>query len=42
MASVDFERIDKIYPGGTQAVFDFNLTIADGEALALVGHIRLR
>ncbi len=37
MASVDFERIDKIYPGGTQAVFDFSLTIADGEALALVG-----
>ena len=37
MASVDFEHIDKIYPGGTQAVFDFNLTVADGEALALVG-----
>ncbi len=37
MASIAFEHIDKIYPGGTQAVFDFNLTVADGEALALVG-----
>ncbi|MDS4041490.1 MAG: ABC transporter ATP-binding protein [Candidatus Competibacter sp.] len=37
MASVEFDHIDKIYPGGTQAVFDFSLDIADGEALALVG-----
>ena len=37
MASVEFDRINKIYLGGTQAVFDFSLTIADGEALALVG-----
>jgi multiple sugar transport system ATP-binding protein len=37
MASVDFESIDKIYPGGTQAIFDFSLAVADGEALALVG-----
>lgn len=37
MASVDFEHIDKIYPGGTQAIADFNLAIANGEALALVG-----
>jgi multiple sugar transport system ATP-binding protein len=37
MASVDFEYIDKIYPGGTQAIFDFSLAVADGEALALVG-----
>ncbi|MFO1421057.1 MAG: ATP-binding cassette domain-containing protein [Candidatus Competibacteraceae bacterium] len=37
MASVEFDRIDKIYPGGTQAVFDFGLDIADSEALALVG-----
>ena len=37
MASVEFEHIDKIYPGGTQAIFDFSLSIADGEALALVG-----
>lgn len=37
MASVDFEHIDKIYPGGVQAIADFNLTIANGEILALVG-----
>jgi len=34
---VEFEQIDKIYPGGTQAIADFSLKIADGEALALVG-----
>ena len=37
MAHVDFEQVDKIYPGGTQAIFDFSLAIADSEALALVG-----
>ena len=37
MAHVSFENIDKIYPGGTQAIFDFNLAIADGERVALVG-----
>ena len=37
MASLTFEHIDKIYPGGTQAIFDFSLAIADGEVLALVG-----
>ncbi|HRZ04683.1 MAG TPA: ABC transporter ATP-binding protein [Candidatus Competibacteraceae bacterium] len=37
MADVTFENIDKIYPGGTQAIFEFSLAVADGEALALVG-----
>ena len=37
MASIDFERIDKIYPGGTQAIFDFNLAVGDGELVAFVG-----
>lgn len=37
MASLTFEHIDKIYPGGAQAIFDFSLHIADGERLALVG-----
>ncbi len=37
MASVAFEHIDKIYPGGTQALFDLNLTVTDGEVIALVG-----
>ncbi len=37
MASLAFEHIEKIYPGGTQAIFDCNLAVADGEVLALVG-----
>lgn len=37
MAGIAFEHVDKVYPGGTQALFDFNLTIADGEVVALVG-----
>ncbi|MFZ1643620.1 MAG: ABC transporter ATP-binding protein [Candidatus Contendobacter sp.] len=37
MASLAFEHIDKIYSGGTQAIFDFSLTVADGELVALVG-----
>ncbi len=37
MASIDFEHIDKIYPGGTQAIFDYSLTVADGELVAFVG-----
>ena len=37
MASIDFEHIDKIYPGGTQAIFDYNLAVADGELVAFVG-----
>ncbi len=37
MATIDFEHIDKIYPGGTQAIFDYSLTVADGELVAFVG-----
>ncbi|MBK8182672.1 MAG: ABC transporter ATP-binding protein [Candidatus Competibacteraceae bacterium] len=37
MASIDFEHIDKIYPGGTQAIFDYNLAVGDGELVAFVG-----
>ncbi|HRD67090.1 MAG TPA: ABC transporter ATP-binding protein [Candidatus Competibacter sp.] len=37
MATIDFEHIDKIYPGGTQAIFDYNLNVADGELVAFVG-----
>jgi len=37
MASVDLEHVEKVYPGGTRAVADCTLTIADGELLALVG-----
>jgi multiple sugar transport system ATP-binding protein len=37
MANVVFEDINKVYPDGTQAIFDLNLEIADGEFVILVG-----
>ena len=37
MADVSLRNINKIYPGGNQAVFDFNLEIMDKEFIVLVG-----
>jgi ABC-type sugar transport system ATPase subunit len=37
MARVDFDRVQKVFPGGTRAVNDFTLQIADGELLVVVG-----
>ena len=37
MASLSLRNINKIYPNGTQAVFDFNLEIADKEFIVFVG-----
>jgi ABC-type sugar transport system ATPase subunit len=37
LASVGFEHVDKVYPGGTAAVSDLCLEVADGELLAIVG-----
>ncbi len=37
MASVTLKNIAKVYPGGVQAVSDFNLKIADKEFIILVG-----
>ena len=37
MASITLENIAKVYPGGTRAVSDINLDIADGEFIVLVG-----
>ncbi len=37
MASITLEDLGKIYPDGTRAVGDVNLTILDGEFLVLVG-----
>lgn len=37
MAHITFENINKIYPNGVQAVFDFNLEIKDQEFIVLVG-----
>ncbi len=37
MATLKLKNIDKIYPNGSQAVFDFNLEIADKEFIVFVG-----
>jgi len=37
MANVVFEDIQKVYPDGTQAIFDLNLEIEDEEFVILVG-----
>src|SRR3989449_3365971 len=37
MARVELEHVDKVYPGGTHALTDFTLAIADGELVVLVG-----
>ncbi len=37
MAGVTFEHVTKVYPGGTVAVEDLSLEVADGEFLILVG-----
>ena len=36
MAEVRLENIHKVYKGGVEAVKDLNLTIQDGEFLALL------
>ncbi|MBM4245349.1 MAG: sn-glycerol-3-phosphate ABC transporter ATP-binding protein UgpC [Deltaproteobacteria bacterium] len=37
MARLAFEHVEKVYPGGTRAVVDLNLEVADGELIVLVG-----
>ena len=37
MPEVNIQHLDKIYDGGVQAVYDFNLDISDGEFIVLVG-----
>lgn len=37
MPDVNIQHLDKIYDGGVQAVYDFNLDIKDGEFIVLVG-----
>jgi multiple sugar transport system ATP-binding protein len=37
MGTLQLQHIDKIYPNGIQAVFDFNLEVHDGEFVVLVG-----
>ena len=37
MATLNLKNINKIYPNGVQAVFDFNLDINDKEFIIFVG-----
>jgi ABC-type sugar transport system ATPase subunit len=37
MARVELEHVEKVYPGGTRAIRDFSLDVADGELLVMVG-----
>jgi multiple sugar transport system ATP-binding protein len=37
MATIDIEGVSKVYPGGTHAVSELDLHVADGEFLILVG-----
>ena len=37
MPEVNIQHLDKIYDGGVQAVYDFNLDVKDGEFIVLVG-----
>ena len=37
MATLKLKKINKVYPNGVQAVFDFDLDIKDREFIAFVG-----
>ncbi|MDH3260176.1 MAG: sn-glycerol-3-phosphate ABC transporter ATP-binding protein UgpC [Acidimicrobiia bacterium] len=37
MSEITFEGVGKVYPGGTRAIHDVDLEIADGEFVVLVG-----
>jgi multiple sugar transport system ATP-binding protein len=37
MARIEFDSVSKVYDDGTQAVFDLDLAIEDGELMVLVG-----
>ncbi|MBC9248128.1 sn-glycerol-3-phosphate import ATP-binding protein UgpC [Paracoccus sp. 11-3] len=37
MASITLDNVGKVYPGGTRAIGDVNIDIADGEFIVLVG-----
>jgi multiple sugar transport system ATP-binding protein len=37
VAEIEFSNVQKVYDDGTQAVFDLNLAINDGELMVLVG-----
>ena len=37
MATLELEHVDKVYPGGRQALTDVSLAVGDGELVVLVG-----
>ncbi len=37
MAEIVFDKVDKVYPDGTQAIFDLSFEVADKEFVILVG-----
>ena len=37
MASVEFDRVSKVYSNGTRAVWDYSLQVNDGELMVFVG-----
>jgi multiple sugar transport system ATP-binding protein len=37
LATIEFEKVSKVFDDGTQAVFDLDLAIADGELMVMVG-----
>ena len=37
MPELRLENINKIYPGGVQAVYDFNIEVEHGEFIVMVG-----
>ena len=37
MANVEFDRVEKVYPGGTVGVADFSIAIDDAELVVVVG-----
>jgi multiple sugar transport system ATP-binding protein len=37
VGEISYDKVDKVYPDGTQAVHDLNLDVGDGELMVLVG-----
>jgi multiple sugar transport system ATP-binding protein len=37
VASITFDSVGKVYPGGTRAIYDVNIHVDDGEFVVLVG-----
>ena len=40
MATIEFDKVSKVFDDGTLAVSDLDLAIADGEPMVMVGRAR--